>query len=192
MKLIVNLLLLLLILGLGYLLYNSIKEPIQFETQKNRREAAVIDKLIKIREAQDLYRQVTGTFAPNFDTLVQVLQNGTFYVINVKGDPDATDGSSVIYDTTAVQAIDSIRSWGIDLSTIADVPYGDGAKFNINADTTTYQSTLVNVVEVGIPRKVFMGPWGHPRFAQYDNRFDPNSIIKFGDMNSPNTSGNWE
>ena len=192
MKFIVNLLLLLLILGLGYLLYNSIKEPIMFETQKTKREQAVIEKLIKIREAQDLYRSVTGTFAPNFDTLVEVLRTGSFNVINVQGDPDATDGSSVIYDTTSVAAIDSIRSWGIDLATLADVPYGNGAKFNIAADTTTYQSTLVNVVEVGIPRKVFLGEWGHPRFAQYDNRFDPNSVIKFGDLNTPNTSGNWE
>ncbi len=192
MKLVINLLLMFLILGLGYLLYNSIKEPIKFETQKNRREAAVIDKLIQIRKAQDLYRQVTGSFAPNFDTLVEVLQTGTFYVINVEGDPDATDNSKVVYDTTAVPAIDSIRSWGIDLATISKIPYGNGADFDINADTTTYQSTLVNVVEVGTQRKVFMGEWAHPRFAQYDSRYDPNSVIKFGDMNSPNTSGNWE
>ena len=57
-----NALMFLLILGLGYILYQQIEEPIAFQKMKTEREKAVIDKLVKIRKAQDAYRGVTGKF----------------------------------------------------------------------------------------------------------------------------------
>ena len=80
----------------------------------------------------------------------------------------------------------------LDLATLSKVPYTDGRDFSISADTLTYQSTLVNVVEVGTLRKDFMGKYADARYAKYDDSYDPMSVLKFGDMNSPNTSGNWE
>ena len=72
------------------------------------------------------------------------------------------------------------------------VPYGkEGAKFSIAADTLTYQQTLVNVVEVGIRKGDYMGKFDDPKYSRYNNQYDPNDIVKFGDLNSPNTSGNW-
>lgn len=193
MKHIINLFLLLAILLLGYLLYNSIKEPIAFKAEKDKRETAVISKLMTIRQAQDMYRNITGKFAPNFDTLQDVLTNGRFRLIKASGDADdPTNTQAVVFDTTYFSAIDSVRALKIDLSNLASVPYSDGEKFSINADTLTYQSTLVNVVEVGVLRKAFMGRFGDPKYGKYDNRYDPMSILKFGDMYSPNTSGNWE
>jgi hypothetical protein len=37
-----------------------------------------------------------------------------------------------------------------------------------------------------------MGDYGKERFARYDAKYNPNSPIKFGDMNAPNLAGNWE
>jgi len=56
----------------------------------------------------------------------------------------------------------------------------------------TYQKTLVNVVEVGVSRSKYLGEYADERFKRYDNSFDPFKVIKFGNMNSPNLSGNWE
>ncbi|NNE27785.1 MAG: hypothetical protein HKN09_13145 [Saprospiraceae bacterium] len=56
----------------------------------------------------------------------------------------------------------------------------------------TYQSTLVSVVEVGTRWKEFMGEYGSIRYAKYDNSYDPNRMLKFGDMSAPNLTGNWE
>ena len=89
-------------------------------------------------------------------------------------------------------AIDSINNMGINLDSLRFVPYGSGTTFNIQADTITYQSTLVNVVEVGIPRFKFMGPYADKRYATYDDSYDPNKPLKFGTMNAPNLAGNWE
>ena len=64
--------------------------------------------------------------------------------------------------------------------------------FNLYADTAEYQQVSVNVIEVGTQYKSFMGPYADPAFARYDNSYDPNKVIKFGDRTTPNTAGNWE
>jgi hypothetical protein len=180
--------------GLAYLLVNSIQEPIKFKAEKDRRQNAVVDKLIIIRQVQEFYRDIKeGEFAPSFEALVDVLTNGRFRNIRVVGDPDDPNFTGEItYDTSYVAAIDTIRALGINLDSLKYVPFGEGATFEITADTLTYQSTLVNVVQVSTPIKAFMGVFADPRYGKYDNSYKPNNLIKFGDMSKPNLSGNWE
>lgn len=193
MRLIINLLLIALIGVLVYVLVDSIREPINFKAEKDRRKDAVVDKLMEIRQAQEMYRGITGEFAHSFDTLKQVLTEGQFELVSVTGDADDPNFKGKIqYSSTFVAAIDSVRTLGMNLDALSTIPLSNGQKFDIKADTLTYQSTLVNVVEVGTSYKTFMGEYGDPRFARYDNSYDPNKYIKFGDMNKPNLSGNWE
>lgn len=193
MRLIINILLVLgIVLGI-YLLYSSIQEPIAFNAEKAKREQAVIEKLTKIRQAQEMYRNITGHYASNFDTLAYVLKNGQFMIIQAFGDPDdPTNTEKIQRDTLLKPAKDSLLVLGWNVDSLRYVPYGDGQLFTIQADTMTYQSTLVDVVEVGVARKVFMGKFGDIRFAKYDDSYDPNAQLKFGNMFAPNTAGNWE
>ncbi len=193
MRLVINLVLAAIVVGLVWVLISSIREPIAFKRERERREQAVIDKLRMIRQAQEAFRDIKNGFAPSFDSLKKVLRTDSFRVINVIGDPDDPNFTGeVTYDTFYFPAFDSIQELGIKLDSIEYVPFGGGATFDIAADTLTYQSTLVNVVEVGTPRKTYMGRFADPSFARYDQSYNPNSIIKFGDMNKPNLSGNWE
>lgn len=194
MRLIINLVMIAMIGGLAYLLVNSIQEPIKFKAEKDRRQNAVVDKLIIIRQVQEFYRDIKeGEFAPSFEALVDVLTNGRFRNIRVVGDPDDPNFTGEItYDTSYVQAIDTIKALGINLDSLKYIPFGEGATFEITADTLTYQSTLVNVVQVSTPIKTFMGVFADPRYGKYDNSYKPNNLIKFGDMSKPNLSGNWE
>lgn len=194
MRIVINLVLAAIVVGLVWVLISSIQEPIAFKAEKEKRENAVIDKLMKIRTAQEAFRNIKGGFAPSFDSLSYVLKNDSFAIIKVIGDPDDPNFTGeIIYDTTYLPAYDSIRSvMGMSLDSLRYVPYGRGQSFEIEADTITYQSTTVPVVEVGVRRKVFMGPFKDPRFARYDSGYDPNSVLKFGNMNAPNLSGNWE
>ncbi len=194
MRLLINLVLVAIAALMAFLLINSIREPIKFKAERDKRQNAVVDKLLVIRKAQEFYRDITGgSFAPTWDTLKQVLETGQFRNIKVVGDPDDPNFTGEIsYDTTYFPAIDTVRALGMNLDSLGVVPYGDGAIFDIQADTLTYQSTLVNVVEVSTPIRTFMGPYADPRFGKYDNSYNPNALIKFGDMNKPNLSGNWE
>jgi len=194
MKVIVSVVLLAVIGFLGYLLVVNINDPIRFMAEKEKRQQVVVERLKDIRTAQEFYRDITGQFAADFDTLKQVLSTGSFRIISVLGDPDDPnfDRDNLQYDTTYFPAIDSIRSLGIVLDSLQFVPYSQGATFDMQADTITYQSTMVNVVEVGTRWKEFMGQYADPMYSKFDNRYDPNARLKFGDMNTPNTSGNWE
>ena len=193
MRLLINLILAAIVVGLVWVLIQSIREPIAFQAEKQKRERAVIDKLMQIRTAQEAFRDIKGGFAPDFDTLAYVLKNEDFAIIKVIGDPDDPNFTGEIeYDTSYSPAIDSIIGMGIVVDSLKYVPYGRGATFMIDADTLTYQSTLVSVVEVGVRREDFMGAYADERFARYDQKYDPKKIIKFGNMNAPNLSGNWE
>ena len=175
MRIVINLLLLALIAGLAYLLVNSINEPIKFKAQKDKREKAVAEKLKEIRSAQEMYRNIHGEYARDFDALNKGLKEGKFRLIKVIGDPDDPN-SDFSYDTTYLSAIDSVMKLEINLDELGEVPYGEGKTFDIQADTITYQKTLTHVLEVGVRRKDFMGPFADPKYAKYDDRYDPNSI----------------
>lgn len=195
MRTVINLLLFVAILILGYMTYASIKAPISFKNELDRRERAIIQKLNKIRDAQTIYRDVTGgSFAGDWDSLKLVLQNEDLMYINIVGDPDDPnfDPANLTRDTTYRPALELVQEKNINLDSLEFVPFSGGKTFNIAADTLTYQSTLVNVVEVGIPYKEFMGEFADPAYAKYDKRYDPEKVMKFGDLTKPTTAGSWD
>lgn len=192
MRKIFSLLFLALAFGLAFLLYKSIEEPINFNAERNSRQAAVTNKLEMIRKAQELYRDATGEFAPRFDTLKQVLMEGKLLSIKVIGDADATDGSEVTYDTTYIPLRDTFPGLGITLDEMEIVPYTDKkVKFDIEAKYIAYQSTNVPVVQVGVRMSEFMGKYADVKYQRYDQNYEPNSPIYFGDLTKPTLAGSW-
>jgi len=193
MRIVINIVLLLATVGLAYLLYSSIQEPILFKKERTRREDAVTARLVQIRTAQEAYRDITGRYAPNFDTLKEVLSTGKFKIVSVIGDPDDPNFTGKItYDTIFRPALDSIKALGIDLDGIRYIPFSDKKDmFEMQADALTYQGTLVQVVECKAQRTTFMGKFD-ASYAKYDKAYDPMSYLKFGNMTQPNLSGNWE
>lgn len=194
MRLVINLVLVLIAAFLIYALYSSIAEPIAFKNEMDKRRNAVTAKLMKVRTAQEAYRDITGEFAPNFDTLAEVLATGEFKIIKVLGDPDDPNFTGTIeYDTILQPAADSmLKVLKIDdFKSLRDVPYCNEV-FNIEAKVIEYQKTKVPVVEVGIPWKEFMGKFADPSYRRYDQNYDPEKPLKFGSLYAPNLAGNWE
>ena len=191
MKYIINIILVLLILGVGYMLYYSIQEPIKFDGVKQKRENVVVAKLMEVRSSQEIYRSITGEFAGDFDTLIYVLKNDSIPNLKIIGDPDEEDGTFEI-DTLYYSAYDSIVSLNINLDSLPYIPYSGSKQFYIKADTLEYQKTIVQVVEVGATKKDFMGKYGDMKYAKYDKSYDPNDMLKFGDLSKPTLAGNWE
>lgn len=191
----INIGLILLTALLAYWLYSSIRAPIAFHAERDIREDAVISKLKKIQIAQDVFRMVTGGYADNFDTLSYVLKNGKIEIAKLEADPsDPSNQDKFIKTLSYRDAKDSLFSLlekQINIDSLKYIPFTAGKIFQIDADTLTHQSSLVNVVEVGTKYKEFMGEFADPTFKKYDKYYDPEKFLKFGDMNSPNTNGNW-
>ncbi|MBK9254345.1 MAG: hypothetical protein IPM42_02530 [Saprospiraceae bacterium] len=195
MKSIINVVLVLVALILAYWLYATIQEPIAFKAEKVKRQEAVVATLKKIQITQDVYRLVTGKYAGNFDTLVTVIKNGKIENVKLESDPsDPTNQDKFIRTVSYWPALDSLYSIvgeKFSVDSLRYIPFGEGKTFDIAADTLRYQNTLVQVVQVGTRYKDFMGQFGDARFKKYDAFYDPDKLIKFGDMSSPNTNGNW-
>ncbi len=192
MRIVINIFLILLIGLLAYMLYSSIKEPIAFGEEKQRRKAAVVQSLENIRTTQELYFKMTGEYAPTFDVLINAMKNDSIPFEKLTEDPDdPTNTEKFIRTVTYTAAADSLNSLGIDLTNLSKVPFTENKDFSIEADTVEYQSTNVWVTEVGTKWKDFMGEYSDPKYAKYDSKYDPNVTIKFGDMNKPSLAGSW-
>lgn len=193
MKYIINLVLILLIAMLGYFIYTSISEPINFNNHKAEREALVIDRLRQIRTAQELYREITGKFAPDFDALLDTLRTKPIPIVKIIGDPDAVNRVEEIQkEIIYINTLDSLATLNITLDSLPLIPNAGGKTFSIQADEIEVQRTRVNVVEVGARYKDFMGYYADERFQKYDKFYSPNKMVKFGDLTTPTLAGNWE
>ena len=195
MKIVINLVLVAVAAFLGWQLYSSIKDPISFMNELALREEAVSSRLKQVRDAQTIYRDVSGgEYAKTFDELVNTLRNGSIPLVSVFGDPDDPnfDPNDLRTDTTYIPAIDTINALGINLDSLRYIPYSGGKEFDLEADTVTYQKALVNYVQVGAPYKSFMGPYASERYKRYINTYDPGATMKFGSRAKPTLSGSWD
>jgi hypothetical protein len=180
-------------------LFFGIKEPIAFGDAKKERLEAVTDRLKQVRYAQEFHRDIKGEFANSFDSLKYVLMTDSFTLVKILGNPDDPNAEFTrietkksAKDSLAFLFNDSSSKIKIVLDSLPFVPYGGGARFAIQADTLTYQKTLVTVTEVSTQWKIFMGKYADTRYQRYDNLYFPNNSVKFGDMSGPNLGGNWE
>ena len=193
MRILLNLVLVALIAALAYLLYSGIAEPIKFKAEKDKRKDAVVAKLEQIRTSQELYREITGEFAKDFNSLATTLKTDSIPFRQVLEDPEFPgDPDKFIVNILLYSAIDSLNSMGIDLDDLANVPYSNGAKFSITSDTLTYQKTNVWVTETMTKWSEFMGEYASTSYMKYDDTYNPANMIGFGSMNSPNLEGNWK
>ena len=55
-------------------LFTTVQEPIKFQTMKDFKEQEIVNKLIKVRKAQEVYRDITGKFAGSFKQLADTLE----------------------------------------------------------------------------------------------------------------------
>lgn len=194
MKYLINAIIVGAVIFLGYLLYNGINEPIKFRSELEKRKVVVTDKLVNIRSAQEMYRQIKGEFAPSFEELAAVLKTDSIPFRQLMADPeDPENPDKFIVNIIKYSALDSLRGMNINLDDLSYVPYTNKSKrFDIQADTMTYQSTLVPVVEVMTRWGEFMGDYSDPKFSMYEKGYDPKSKLGFGSMSSPNLEGNWK
>ncbi len=79
-KWLINLLLILISLFLGYKIYNSVYDPVKFNKEKVKRYKKVVKRLKDIRAAELAHREVTGDYTGSFDSLVKFIDTAKFVI----------------------------------------------------------------------------------------------------------------
>jgi hypothetical protein len=104
LKLGINIGLTLVVLALGYWLYDEIFSPYFFMQKKEMRYAKTHERLDDIILAQDAYKEVTGVYASDFDTLIQVLKTDS--VMQIKSFGEEGDTVMIISVKEAIEFFD--------------------------------------------------------------------------------------
>lgn len=209
MKTILQIVLLIVILGLSYAIYESIQQPIRFQEKQKIRSTAVIDRLKSIRDVQVAYRNINDRYTGSFDTLIDFLKTANIPVVKMEGsltdsliEAGVTEAKALAMglikrDTIYVPAKDSLVKKGFNPDSLQYVPYTDKAKFEMGAGIlTTGSGVKVQVFEAKVPNSVFLNGLDHQEIINLNDRarkLDRYPGIKVGSLEEANNNaGNWE
>lgn len=198
MKKIVQVILAIVIIGLGYLVFESVMKPVRFNKEKANREKVVIQKLKDIRNSQLIYKQLTGSYADGFDTLINFLKVAEIPVVKIVADPTDTTFTRTINDTVGyINVADSLfgKIKGFSFANFKTIPYSGGMLFEMKADTIERGGVEVHVFEAKAPFTAFLKGMDEQTvfnlISKY-NDIDKYPGLKVGSLTEPSTDGNWE
>ncbi len=187
---IVQVILLIAIGYLGYLLWETIQEPVRFNREKDRRAEIVVQNLKDIRSAQQMYRILNDTFTPNFDTLIKFMNQAQIPVVKIIYDPSDTTLTKTINDTLGYVSVgDSLfgRRPEFKFSDIQYIPFSDGVKFTLDAGKISRGGVQVPVFMAMASKEFYLKGMAE---NQIRNKMVKDLIV--GSMEEPTTDGNWE
>jgi hypothetical protein len=211
MRRVIQILFVLIIIVLGYLIVESIMEPIRFNQEVDSRERATIDRLIDIREAQKAYKDVYKKYTSSFDTLIAFVDTGSFTLIKAEGDiPEdwldelgfdkarekALKEGVISREPIEVPVLDSLFNPGFVTDSLRYVPFTEGVTFTMASGSLLTSSNLtVQVVETFCMFDDLLNGMDRQLVVNYkDERMKIVGFegVKFGSMEEGTITGNWE
>ena len=211
MRKVIQVLFALIIIGLGYLIVESIMEPIRFQNEVTQRERATINRLIDIREAQKAYKDVYKRYTASFDTLLNFLRTDSFTITRAIGTiPEewleeygleearqrAIREGIIVRETTKIPVMDSLFGKGFPIDSLQYVPYSEGATFQMESSEILTTSNLkVQVVEVSVHYDSLLQGLDEQLVVNYKDereKITGYQGVKFGSLEEETLTGNWE
>ena len=206
MKSILQIVLWIVCIVLGYMIYKSVTGPIEFDKIKKERFAEVIDRLKDIRNAQDAYKTVNGRYANNFESLVAFVDTGK-YTITQQRDSSYMEFDKVyqidmlqevkIIDTLGFVSVkDSLFKDSDRYKNMMNVPYAsNNEKFTMKADIIEKSGYRAPVYEVKVPKSVVLHDQPKDLLSRENAQVSVEEVngpeIKVGSLTEVSTSGNW-
>jgi len=195
---IIKILLLVVIIVLAYLVYESVMGPVRFNKSVEKRSSAVIQNLKDIRTAQMTYKNIHGKYTPSFDTLIDFLNSGTIPVIKMIPDPEDTTFSKTIRDTIGfIGVVDSLfkERKEFEVGGLRYIPFTENIAFDLDAGVIEKGGVEVNVFEATSHYEVILEGLDEQMVINLiaaREQIERYPGIKVGSMVEASTDGNWE
>lgn len=191
---------------LGYLIYQSIMAPIEFNKTREERFTAVIERLKEIKVAQEAYKTVNGKYAGDFEGLVQFIDTAEFTITQQRDSSfmrynrvyriDMQVDTVVIDTLGRVSIKDSLFKNSMSYKELMNVPYGqNGETFELKAEIITKGNFQVPVFMASVKKDVVL--YDQPEDLRLKENthnsieeVNGNQII-VGSLTEVSTSGNW-
>lgn len=210
MKTVLQILLSIVAIVLGFMIYKSIQEPIEFEKGKKVRYEATIEKLKDIRKAELAYKSVYGRFTGSWDTLINFLEKES--VVTVRRIGELTDSMSeagitekkaiemglIISDSLKVNAKEATFGKDFDAKSLRYIPIaGEPAEFHLGATVIITGSGIgVPVFEARAHNNTILRDLERPLVINLNDQRRTNEKypgLKVGSLTEAiNNAGNWE
>ena len=168
----------LVIIGLAFLLFRSINEPVKFQNELKARSNVAIDQLKDIRTLQVTYKDTYGHYAPVMDSLVEFYNNGKITIIRQIGSED--DSTAVLHTEAVKKTLKNLKGEKLQeklfelyeagdnnliiripqLTAVKDTLFHGRTNFNVNSlrnipfsegDTVIMRSIVKQVSGVDVP-----------------------------------------
>jgi hypothetical protein len=210
MKLVLQLLLWLVIIFLGWKLYNSVNGPVEFNKIKEVRYTKVISNLKDIKAAEMAYNEITGSFTGNFDSLVQFIDTAQFANVERRDTSYADVAKNrafgikegyyiedVVLDTLGFTPVKDALYEGTDrYRTMMNIPVeGVDSKFELQAGKIEKSGATYSVFEAKVSKDVILAGLDPDLIVQEKQVVSVEGVngptIKVGSMTEVDTSGNW-
>ena len=210
MKTVLQIFLFLVAVVIGYLIYQSVQHPIEFDKAKKVRYDATIAKLKDIRKAEIAYKDVYGKFTGSWDTLINFVLNDS--VINIRKVGELTDSmieaglserkavqmGLLIRDSVRVSVLDAIFNKNYDGKRLKYVPVpGEPSEFHLGATAVITGSGIgVPVFEAKAHNNVILRGLDEQLIINLNDQARTNEKypgLKVGSLTETiNNAGNWE
>lgn len=191
------------VLVLGYLVYDSIKAPVAFKKRRDMRYRAAIAKLIKIRDAEMAYKTVNNEYTGDFAKLFEFLDTGRFVLTSRRDTVFKVydkvyridkEVDSVIVDTLGFRSVKDSLFKNYDYHKLENVPFTEGKKFQLKADTLEKNAMLNPVFYARVSKEVLLNGMNRQlvkeetinRTAEVQGKY-----VQVGDLKKITTNGNW-
>lgn len=206
MKAILQIVLWIVCIFLGYMIYRSVTGPIEFDKVKKERFAEVIDRLKDIRNAQEAYKTVNGRYAKDFQSLIAFVDTGRYTITQQRDSSymefDKTYQIDLLKEVTIIDTLgfvsvkDSLFGSDTSYKQMMNVPYAQGdEKFTMNADIIEKSGYRVPVFEAKVAKSVVLYDQPKDLLARENAHLSVEEVngteIKVGSLTEVSTSGNW-
>lgn len=210
MKLVIQIVLWIVIIFLGWKLWNSVMGPVEFNKIKEARYVKVIQNLKDIQAAELAHKEITGSFTGDWDSLVNFIETAKFANTQRRDTSYAdvaknkafgiSDGYFIeesLIDTLGFTPVkDSLYGTTGRYKTMMNVPVeGVNAKFDLKSGKIVKNDATYSVFEAKVSKKVILGDLDKDLVTQEMQVQSVDGVngpdIKVGSLEEVNTSGNW-
>ena len=198
---IISIILWVLIIFLGYKIYQSIMGPIEFNKEKKIRYALVVENLKIIRDAQVAHKEVTGNFTDKPANLISFIDTARFAITETKNiviteqrGAISVDVEKRVTDTIGFKDVRASFA-GRDYKNMFKVPNTD-AQFEIKTGwVEKVQGVKAPVFLCRVDKAIVLEGLNKDLMRMEKESLGGSEVsgeyISVGSLDNVNTSGNW-
>jgi hypothetical protein len=204
-KIIIQLALVIIVGFLGYMVYDSIMQPVRYQKATEDRENMVKERLNQIKVLQLEFKKIHNRYTANFDSLIDFYNNAEMPLILKSGvvpdslsEEQALKMGLITRDTSYVAMKDTLFKdvKDFEIENIMYVPFTHKkVKFEMETGTVERANFQIPVFEVRSYKKDYLAEINEQELLQNDlllmEADEKYPGLKLGSMVEPSTDGNW-